>query len=165
MIIRENKIKKRHIFERFWGLKMSVKGGSDRQQAGFLLIAAVRFPHGNVKFCQTFISFMDFHVLYFICELLLLLKPFCRTKYRAFNPLRLQILENWWGRDDRWRHNARHMTRVIDTWWHMMSRAFFGCHATHRPALRDIQRTAARETTHHVICEKKKRRKKMLLEL
>ena len=31
MIIRENKIKKRHILERFWGFKMSVEGGSDRQ--------------------------------------------------------------------------------------------------------------------------------------
>ena len=59
---------------------MSVEGGSDRQQAGFLIIAAVGFPHGNVKFCQTFISFIDFHVFYFICELLLLLKPFCRKK-------------------------------------------------------------------------------------
>ena len=27
---------------------MSVEGGSDRQQAGFLIIAAVGFPHGNV---------------------------------------------------------------------------------------------------------------------
>ena len=52
MIIRENKIKKkRHVFERFWGFKMSVEGGSDRQQAGFLIIAAVGFPHRNVKFC------------------------------------------------------------------------------------------------------------------
>ena len=34
---------------------MSVKGGSDRRQAGFLIVAAVRFPDGNVKFCQTFI--------------------------------------------------------------------------------------------------------------
>ena len=52
MIIRENKIKKRHVFERFWGFnKMSVEGGSDRQQAGFLKIAAVGFPHGKVKFC------------------------------------------------------------------------------------------------------------------
>ena len=51
MIIRENKIKKRHVFERFWGFEMSVEGGSDRQQAGFLKIAAVGFPHGNVKFC------------------------------------------------------------------------------------------------------------------
>ena len=42
MIIRENKIKKRHIFERFWGLKMSVKSGSDRQQAGFLLINKIQ---------------------------------------------------------------------------------------------------------------------------
>ena len=55
MIIRENKIKKRHVFERFWGFKMSVGGGSDRPQAGFLKIAAVGFPHGNIKFCQTFI--------------------------------------------------------------------------------------------------------------
>ena len=55
MIIRENKIKNRQMFERFWGFKMSVEGGSDRQQAGFLIIAAVGFPHGNVKFCQTFI--------------------------------------------------------------------------------------------------------------
>ena len=55
MIIRENKIIKRHIFERFWDFKMSNEGGSDRQQAGFLIIAAVGFPHGNVKFCQTFI--------------------------------------------------------------------------------------------------------------
>ena len=37
------------------GFKMSVQGGSDRQQAGFFIIAAARFPHGNVKFCQTFI--------------------------------------------------------------------------------------------------------------
>ena len=55
MIIRENKIKKRYIFEWFWGFKMSVEGGFDRQQAGFLIIATVGFPHGNVKFCQTFI--------------------------------------------------------------------------------------------------------------
>ena len=55
MIIRENKIKDRQMFERFWGFKMSVEGGSDRQQAGFLIIAAVGFPHENVKFCQTFI--------------------------------------------------------------------------------------------------------------
>ena len=56
MLIRENKIKKRHVFERFWGFKMSVEGGSDRQQAGFLIIAAVGFAHGNVIFCQTFIN-------------------------------------------------------------------------------------------------------------
>ena len=68
------------MFERFWGCKMSVEGGSDRQQAGFLIIAAVGFPHGNVRFCQTFISFIDFHVFYLICELLLLLKTFCRKK-------------------------------------------------------------------------------------
>ena len=37
------------------GFKMSVEGGSDRQQAGFLIIAAVRFPHGNVNVCQKFI--------------------------------------------------------------------------------------------------------------
>ena len=43
------------MFERFWGFKMSVEGGSDRQQAGFLIIAAVGFLHENVKFCQTFI--------------------------------------------------------------------------------------------------------------
>ena len=43
------------MFERFWGFKMSVEGGSDRQQAGFLIIAAVGFSHGNVKFCQAFI--------------------------------------------------------------------------------------------------------------
>ena len=55
MIIRGNKIKNRQMFERFWGFKMSVEGGSDRQQAGFLIIAAVGFPHGNVKFCQAFI--------------------------------------------------------------------------------------------------------------
>ena len=55
MIIRENKIKDRQMFERFWGFKMSVEGGSDRQQAGFLIIAAVGFLHENVKFCQTFI--------------------------------------------------------------------------------------------------------------
>ena len=36
MIIRENKIKKRYNFERFWGFKMSVEGGSEGQQAGFL---------------------------------------------------------------------------------------------------------------------------------
>ena len=53
MIIRENKIIKRH-FERFWDFTMSNEGGSDRQQAGFLIIAAVGFPHGNVNFCQTF---------------------------------------------------------------------------------------------------------------
>ena len=28
VIIQENKVKKRHIFERFWGFKMSVEGGS-----------------------------------------------------------------------------------------------------------------------------------------
>ena len=56
MMTRENKIKKRHlIFERFWGFKMSVEGGSDRQQTGFLIIAAVGFPRGNVKSCETFI--------------------------------------------------------------------------------------------------------------
>ena len=55
MITRENKVKKIHIFERFWGFRMSFQGGSDRQQAGFLKIAAVGFPHGNVKFCQTVI--------------------------------------------------------------------------------------------------------------
>ena len=55
MIIRENKIKKTPIFERFWGFKMLVEGGSDRQQAGFLIMIAVRFPHGNVRFCQIFI--------------------------------------------------------------------------------------------------------------
>ena len=49
IIIQEYKIKKRHIFERFWGFKMLVEGGSDRQQAGFLIIAAVGFPHRNVK--------------------------------------------------------------------------------------------------------------------
>jgi len=49
IIILENKIKKRHIFERFWGFNMLVKGGSDRQQAGFLIIAAVGFPHRNVN--------------------------------------------------------------------------------------------------------------------
>ena len=54
MIIRENKIKMRHIFEIFWA-SLSVEGGSDRQQAGFLIIAAVGFPHGSEKFCQTFI--------------------------------------------------------------------------------------------------------------
>ena len=36
------------------GFKMSVDGGSD-QQAVSLIEAAVRFPYGNVKFCQTFI--------------------------------------------------------------------------------------------------------------
>ena len=55
MIIRENKIKMRHIFLKILGLKMSVGGGSDRQQAGFLIIAAVGFPHGSEKLCQTFI--------------------------------------------------------------------------------------------------------------
>ena len=55
MIIQENKIKKRHIFGRFWGFKMLVDGGSDQQQAGFLIIAAISFSHQNVKFCQTFI--------------------------------------------------------------------------------------------------------------
>ena len=36
---------------------MSVEGGSDRQQAGFLIIAAVGsdLSHGNVTFCETFI--------------------------------------------------------------------------------------------------------------
>ena len=48
-------MKKRNIFEIVWGLKMSVEGGCDRQQTGFLIIAAVGFPHGNVGFCQTFI--------------------------------------------------------------------------------------------------------------
>ena len=52
MIIRENKIKKRHIFERFWGFKMSVEGGSDRQQASFLIIAAFGFPQGNKNFAR-----------------------------------------------------------------------------------------------------------------
>ena len=55
MIIRENKVKKSHTFEGFWGFKMSVEGGSHRQQAGFLLIPPVGFPHGNVKFCQAYI--------------------------------------------------------------------------------------------------------------
>ena len=55
MIIQEKNNKNRQIFERFWGFKMSVEGGSDRQQAGFLIMAAVGFPHGNIKFCQTFI--------------------------------------------------------------------------------------------------------------
>ena len=55
MIIQEKNNKNRQIFERFWGFKMSVEGGSDRQQAGFFMIAAVGFPHGNVKFFQTFI--------------------------------------------------------------------------------------------------------------
>ena len=45
MIIQEENNKNRQIFERFWGFKMSVEGGSDRQQAGFLIIAAVGFPH------------------------------------------------------------------------------------------------------------------------
>ena len=81
MIIPENKIRKRHIFERFWGFKMSVEGGSDRQQAGFLKIASICFPHGNVKFWQTFD--IDFHAFYFICGLPLLLKSFCRRKYFA----------------------------------------------------------------------------------
>ena len=44
MIIQETKIKKRRFFERFWCFKMSVEGGSDRQQAGFLIIAAVSVP-------------------------------------------------------------------------------------------------------------------------
>ena len=68
--------------------EMSVKGGPDRQEAGFLKIAAVGFPHGNVKFCYTFIQFIDFHVFYFTCELLLLLISFCRTKCfaKARNP-------------------------------------------------------------------------------
>ena len=51
-IIRENEIKKGHIFERVWGFKMSVEGGSDRQQAGFLMIAAFGFPHGNETFAR-----------------------------------------------------------------------------------------------------------------
>ena len=55
MITQENIIKKTHIFERFWGFKMSDEGDSDRQQAGFLIIAVVGFPHRNVKFCQKFI--------------------------------------------------------------------------------------------------------------
>ena len=53
MIIRENKIKKKFFFNAFLGFTMSVEGASDRKQAGFLIIAAVGFPHGNVKFCQT----------------------------------------------------------------------------------------------------------------
>ena len=32
----------------------------------------------------------------------------CRTRLQAVNPQRLQILE-----DDRWRHNARHMTSFV----------------------------------------------------
>ena len=36
MIIQENKIKERHIFERFWGFKMSVEGGSDDIKLVFL---------------------------------------------------------------------------------------------------------------------------------
>ena len=55
MIIRENKLKKRHIFERFWGFKISVEGGSDRQQAGFLILPSV-VPHRNVKICQILFS-------------------------------------------------------------------------------------------------------------
>ena len=47
VIIQENKVKKRHIFERFWGFKMSIEDGSDQQQAGFLITAAISFPHGN----------------------------------------------------------------------------------------------------------------------
>ena len=43
MNIQEKKNKNRQIFERFWGFKMSVEGGSDRQQAGFLIIAAAGF--------------------------------------------------------------------------------------------------------------------------
>ena len=39
----------------WWGFKMSVEGGSDRQQDSFLIAAAVRVPHANVKICQTFI--------------------------------------------------------------------------------------------------------------
>ena len=31
---------------------MSVEGGSDRQQAGFLMIAAFGFPHGNETFAR-----------------------------------------------------------------------------------------------------------------
>ena len=83
MIIRENKIKKRQIFERFWGFKMSVEGGSDRQQAGFLIIAAVGFPHGNVKFLPDIYLIHRLPFFLFICELLLRFKPFCRTKYFA----------------------------------------------------------------------------------
>ena len=71
---------------------MSVKGGSDRQQAGSLIVAAVRFPHGNVKFCQKFIKFIDFHIFYFVCEFLLLLKPFCRTKCFCKSYLKLPTL-------------------------------------------------------------------------
>ena len=81
MIIRENNIKRGIFWKDFGGFKMSVEG--DNTGAGFLIIAAVGFPHGNVKFCQTFIYFIDFHVSYFIFEFLLLLKPFCKTKYFA----------------------------------------------------------------------------------
>ena len=49
MIIPENKIRKRHIFERFLGFKMSVEGGSDRQQAGFLKIASRLFSSRKRK--------------------------------------------------------------------------------------------------------------------
>ena len=35
MIIRENKIKKSHIFEIFWGFKMLVEGGSDLHKLVF----------------------------------------------------------------------------------------------------------------------------------
>ena len=45
MIIRENKMG-------LWGFKMPVEGGSDRQQAGFLMIAAFGFPHGNENFAR-----------------------------------------------------------------------------------------------------------------
>ena len=75
MIIRENKIKKRALRCR------SRAALIDNKLVFLLIIASVGFPHGNVKFCQTFISFIDFLLFYFSCELWLLLKPFCRTKY------------------------------------------------------------------------------------
>ena len=43
------------------GFKMSVDGGSDRQQAGFLTVAAVRFPHGNVYFIYR-LPYFQFHL-------------------------------------------------------------------------------------------------------
>ena len=84
MIIRENKIKRGIFWKDFGALRCRSKAALiDNTGAGFLIIAAVSFPHGNVKFCQTFIYFIDFHASYFIYEFLLLLKPFCKTKYFA----------------------------------------------------------------------------------
>ena len=50
MIIRKNKVKKRHIFERFGGFKMSVEGGSVRRYKlvflfYFILFILFYLPH------------------------------------------------------------------------------------------------------------------------